>query len=344
MTTALWTTGRVARLVGAACEGPEDRPLTGVASLLHAGVQDLSFCSGGRWLNDLQHTRAGAVLVGGQAVLPPGVVGLRVRDPRLAYARIVTQMVPLAWPEPGIHPTADVHPTARTEGAIIGAFAVVEEGAVIGRGSWLMAHSYVGAQVEIGQDCRLMPHAVVMERCVLGDRVWLKPGAVVGADGFGHVQTPEGTVRVPQMGIAVLEDDVEVGANACVDRAALDETRVGQGTRLDNLVQIAHGVQIGANSLLAAFAGVAGGAKLGKDIVMAGRTAVRDGIEVGDGAIFGALASASKNVPAGARLGGYPARRYSQWLREVASLKALPEWNRLLARLERRVTALEVDR
>jgi UDP-3-O-[3-hydroxymyristoyl] glucosamine N-acyltransferase len=182
-----------------------------------------------------------------------------------------------------------------------------------------------------------------MERCVLGDRVVLHPGAVVGADGVGHVLTGEGPVRVPQLGTTILEDDVEVGANACVDRAALDETRVGEGTRLDNLVQVAHGVRIGRSCLLAAFAGVAGGAKLGDGVVMAGRTAVIDGIEVGDGAVFAGLASASKAVPKGARLGGSPARRYAQWLREVAAVRRLPEWGRTLERLVRRVEALEAQ-
>jgi UDP-3-O-[3-hydroxymyristoyl] glucosamine N-acyltransferase len=164
---------------------------------------------------------------------------------------------------------------------------------------------------------------------------------VVGGDGFGHVLGENGPVRVPQLGVAVLEDDVEVGSNACVDRAALHETRVGRGTRLDNLVQVAHGVRIGAECLLAAFAGVAGGAKLGDRVVMAGRTAVIDGIEVGDRAVFAGLASASKDVPAGAKIGGSPARAYRKWLREVAAVERLPGLIRAVAALERRVGALE---
>ncbi len=330
------TTGWIGALVGARVEGPSDRVICGVAPLERATPSDLSFCRGGpRWAERLANTRAGAVLVHDLPV-PAGVVALRVADPRLAYAHAAAALVPLEWPKPGIDgrsaiaPDASVHATATIE-----AFAVVEAGAVIGAESWIMAHAYVGRGASLGQRCRLMPHAVVMDRCKLGDRVWLKPGAVVGADGFGHVQGPEGVVRVPQLGIAVLEDDVEVGANACVDRAALDETRIGRGSRLDNLVQIAHGVHVGAQCLIAAFAGVAGGARLGDRVVMAGRTAVVDGIEVGDGAVFAGLASAAKNVPKGAKIGGSPARSYRRWLRESAAVSALPELVRTVARHSR---------
>ena len=335
-----WTTGRLAELVGAACEGPTDTPILGVAPLQTAGPGELSFCTGGRWLRILPGTRAAAVFLKDGEV-PQGVVGLRCQNPRVAYARAAAELVPLHWPTPGVHPTAAVDPSAVVQGATIDAFAVVGANAVVAPGAWVMAHAFVGREVHIGAEARLMPHAVVMERCIVGERVWLQPGAVVGSDGFGHVLGPDGPVRVPQLGIAVLEDDVEVGANACVDRAALDETRVGRGSRLDNLVQVAHGVKIGAECLLAAFAGVAGGAKLGRRVVMAGRTAVVDGIEVGDGAVFAGLASASKDVPEGAVIGGSPARSYRRWLREVAALKQLPELLRTVGRLDRKLSEEE---
>lgn len=330
-----WTTGQLADLVGAICEGDRDRPLSGVAPLDRAGPTDLSFCRGGRWARQLSGTRAGAVLVPVGLQVPEGVVALRAADPRYGYALAAAELVPLEWPEPGVHPTAWVDPTAVVEGATIGPFAVIDAEAVVGPGAWVMAHAVVGRRVKVGARSRLMPHAVVMDDCTLGERVWLKPGAVVGADGFGHVPGPKGPIRVPQLGVVVLEDDVEVGANACVDRAALYETRVGRGSRLDNLVQVAHGVKIGAECLLAAFAGVAGGARLGDRVIMAGRTAVIDGIEVGDGAIFAGLASASRNVPPGRKLGGSPARAYHTWLREVAAVRSLPELIRTVNRLER---------
>lgn len=338
------TTGDLAAKVGATCEGPADRVLTGVAALDRADPGSLSFCRGGRWARALATTRAGAVLVPPGLDVPAGVVALRVRDPRLAYAVAAGLLVPAVWPAPERSPLAAIDPSAAVDPtATIEPFVVVRPGARVGAHCWLQSHAYVGAGAVIGARSRLMPGAVVMDRCVLGDRVVLHPSAVVGADGFGHVPGPDGPIKVPQLGVAVLEDDVEVGANACVDRAALDETRVGRGTRLDNLVQVAHGVRIGAECLLAAFAGVAGGARLGDRVVMAGRTAVIDGVEVGDGAVFAGLASASRDVPRRAKIGGSPARSYKRWLKEVAALRRLPALLKQVDRLEKRVGGLGPD-
>jgi UDP-3-O-[3-hydroxymyristoyl] glucosamine N-acyltransferase len=330
-------TGAIADAVGAICEGPADREITGVGSLESADPGQLSFCTGGRWLEALARTRAGAVLVAPGAPVPEGVVALRHPNPRWAFAKVARRLNPVEWPSPGVHARAEVHPTAVVEGATVEAFAVIEAGAVLAPGSWIQAHAYVGRNVTIGARSRLMPQAVVMDGCTLGEGVVLKPGAVVGADGFGYAVGPDGLVKVPQLGVAVLEDDVEVGANACVDRAALGETRVGRGTRLDNLVQVAHNVQIGARSLLAAFSGVAGGARLGDEVVMGGRAAVVDGVSVGDRSVLAALTSASRDAPAGSRLGGSPARPYAEWLRETAALRALPELIRAIHRIEKKI-------
>ena len=334
---SVWTTGRLAALVGGRCEGDETRVVTGVAALERAHPDQLAFASSARWERIAAQSRAGALLVRPGVAVGPETVAIRVRDPRYAYALAAAELLPLYWPEPGVHPTAVVEATAVVDGATIGPYAVIESGARVGAGTWVQAHAYVGHDAQIGERCRIGPSAVVLHSCVVGDRVFLGPGAIIGADGFGHVLGPGGPRRVPQLGIAVLEDDVHIGANACVDRAALDETRVGRGSRLDNLVQVAHGVRIGAECMLAAFAGVAGGARLGNRVVMAGRTAVIDHIEVGDGAVFAGLASAAKDVPANARLGGSPARPYKRWLREVAALKRLPDLLRQVARIEDRL-------
>jgi UDP-3-O-[3-hydroxymyristoyl] glucosamine N-acyltransferase len=330
------TTGEIAAIVEAVCEGPADRVLSGVASLEVAGPADLCFCSGGPWLRELATTRAGAVIVADGAVRE-GVVALRHPNPRYAFARAAALLSPVPWPSPGVHPRAEVHPDAIIAGATIDAFAVIEAGATIAAGAWVQAHAFVGAGAIIGAGCRLMPHSVVMEGVRLGQRVVLKPGAVVGADGFGYAVGSDGqVVKVPQLGTVIVEDDVEIGANSCVDRAALGATTIGAGTRLDNLVQVAHNVKIGARCLLAAFSGVAGGARLGDGVVMGGRAAVVDHVEIGDNVVLAALASASRNAPDGSKLGGSPARAYGNWLRELAALRALPAALKRLDRLEER--------
>jgi UDP-3-O-[3-hydroxymyristoyl] glucosamine N-acyltransferase len=186
-----------------------------------------------------------------------------------------------------------------------------------------------------------MPHAVLLDGCSLGARVRLQPGAVVGGDGFGYAASAEGLLPVPQLGVAVIEDDVEIGVNSCVDRAALDETRVGAGTRIDNLVQIAHGVRIGRDCLLAAFAAVSGGATLGRRVIMAGRTAVTEHVKIGDGAILYGMSATSRDLEPGARVGGAPARPYGEWAREQVALHHLPGLVRSVDRLKKRLEALE---
>ncbi len=338
-----WTTGRLAAELGLGCDGAADVPLCGVGALDAAGPGQLSFCTGGRWLRALGHTRASAVIVESGVQVPTAVVPLRAADPRLAFARAAALLAPAWWPRPGVHPAAVLAATATSQGATVDALAVVEEGATVAPGAWIQSHAYVGRGATVGAGCRLMPHSVVMDGCVLEAGVWLQPGAIIGADGFGHAGGPGG-VRIPQLGHVHLEEGVEVGANACVDRAALGETRIGARTRLDNLVQIAHGVRVGADTLLAAFTGVAGSATLGSRVRAGGRSSVVDGVVIGDDATLAAATGVTKDVEAGARVGGAPARRYRDWLRESVALRQLPRLLRAVAAVERRLEELERDR
>jgi UDP-3-O-[3-hydroxymyristoyl] glucosamine N-acyltransferase len=210
------------------------------------------------------------------------------------------------------------------------AFAYVGPGARVGEGSVLHPGVYVGAGARVGRDCTLMAHAVVADGCVLGDRVWLNPGAVVGGEGFGFVPTAEGHVKIPQTGRAVLGDDVEIGANSCVDRAALGDTEVQAGAKLDNLVQIGHGVTVGPGCLLVATSAVAGSTRLGRGVVLAVRSTVLGHLDVGDGVQVGAVALLTEDTPAGQRRTGIPAIEHGRWLQVAAATPALPE---LLARV-----------
>jgi beta-hydroxyacyl-ACP dehydratase FabZ len=199
----------------------------------------------------------------------------------------------------------------------------------------------VGALAEVGADCRLMANSVVCDGCVVGDRVWLNPGAVVGSEGFGFAPTAAGNIKIPQVGRAVLEDDVELGANTCVDRAAMADTRVGRGTKTDNLVQIGHAAQIGEHGLMVAYSGVAGSSRLGDRVVLAAKAAVLGHISVGDGAQIGVASAVRRDVAAGERVTGVPAIPHRRWLRAATGFRALPDLIRQLRRLEARVNELE---
>jgi UDP-3-O-[3-hydroxymyristoyl] glucosamine N-acyltransferase len=331
--------------VGGTVEGDGRLLIAGLASLEDAGPGQLSFYGSPRYRKELGTTRASAVLVSAdEPVERTDVAWVRVASPHLAFARILALFHPGPRPAPGVHPRAEVHPTARVDPtATMMALAVVEAGAVVGARSVLWPGSYLGEEARLGEDCVLQPGAVVRERCVLGNRVVLQPGAVVGSDGFGFAFDPSGPehVKVPQVGRVRIEDDVEVGAASCIDRATTGETVIGQGTKIDNLVQIAHNVQVGPLSILCAQVGVSGSAELGTGVILAGQVGVVGHIQVGDGARVVAQSGIAHDVPPGATLSGAPAVDLGLWLRQSAALKHLPELLREVRALRARVQALE---
>jgi UDP-3-O-[3-hydroxymyristoyl] glucosamine N-acyltransferase len=299
-----WTTGEIAQAIDARCDGDEHRILTGLDTLEGACPQDLSFCAKPQYFERLERSRAGAVVVKEGVDVPAGMVEPAVEE--------------------GVHPLAYVAPGATVEGSRVGPFAVVESGASVGPGAEVMAHAYVGKGVEIGEGARVMPHAVVMEGCVIEARVTVQPGAVIGSPGFGVVRGEHGVTGVPQVGGVRVEEGASVGANTCVDRGALTETRIGRGTHIDNLCQVAHGVKVGEESLLAAFTGLAGSALVGDRVSFGGRASVGEGTQVGDDARLAACTGAFRDVEASQEVGGFPARAQRRWLREMASLTHLP--------------------
>lgn len=334
------TSGGLARALGGVVVGDPDLPLTDVCGLADAGPSHLSFLANARYRRLLDTTQAGAVLVRPGQRRPQGTT-IEVPDPYAAFARAVAAFHPPEPVAPGVSPQAWVAPDAVVEGAAIAAFAWIGPGAVVGPGTRVEAGAVVGARAVVGRDARLMPHSVVCEGCVVGDRAWLNPGAVVGSEGFGFAPTAEGNLKIPQVGRAVVEADVELGAHAAVDRAALGETRVRHGAKLDNFVQVGHGADVGAHSLLVAYAGVAGSSTLGARTTLAARAAVLGHLTLGEGVQVGVASAVHDDQPDGARVTGVPAIPHRRWLRAATAYGQLPEVLRELRRLERRVAELE---
>ena len=338
--TAAHTVEQIARFVGGEVEGDRSAELVDVRGLADAGPEHLSFLANRRYYRQLQTTRAGAVLLdrttdGGDRTV------IRCDDPYVAFARAMQLFYPEPWPAPGIDPRAAVAADAEVEGTTIEAFVWIGPGARIGRGTWLEPGAYVGAGATVGEECRLMPNSVVYAGCRLGDRVWLNPGAVVGGEGFGFAPRREGHVKIPQPGPAVVEDDVEIGANSCIDRSTMGETRVRRGAKLDNLVQIGHGAEIGEHDLLAGYAGVAGSTRLGSHVILAAKAGVINHLEIGDGTQISTASIALQSHPAGSRLSGTPAIDHKRWLRVNAALEHLPDVLRRLRKLEKRLAELD---
>ena len=334
------TLSEVAALVGGSVEGDGTCIVRAVQSLEAAGPDDLSFLANRRYLAVARESRAGAILVGPEVTLE-GTDCVVVSDPYRAFAQIMQHWHPTAAPEPGVDSAAWVSPDANVDGARVEAFAWVGPGAKVGPGSWLQAGAVVGAGAIVGRECRLMPNAVVMDGCKLGDRVWLNPGAVVGAEGFGFAPGAEGHLKIPQVGDVDVGDDVEIGANSCVDRAALDTTRVRAGAKLDNLVQVGHAADVGAHSIMVAFSGVAGSTRLGKGVVLAAKAAVLGHISVGDGARVGVASVVKSGVGDGQEVTGIPAIEHARWRRAATAFGDLDQLTKTVRKLEKRIAQLE---
>lgn len=324
----------------------------GLNGLEEAAPGEVSFYGNPRYRKQFEATRASAVLVGmdAQAQAREGLALVRVHNPHLAYAKLLSLFHPATRPEPGIHPSAHVHPEATVHPeASVRAGAVVEKGAHVGARSVLHPGAYVGEDARVGDDCVLYPHATVREKCVVGSRVILHASSVVGADGFGFAFDAEGEsgpehFKIPQVGIVRIEDDVEVGACTCIDRATVGETVVGRGTKLDNLVQIAHNVRVGPLSLICAQAGVSGSAEVGTGVVLAGQVGVVGHIRVGDLAKVGAQSGVAHDVPDGQVVSGSPAIPHRDWLRASAASGQLADLLKEVRALRRRVEMLEKEK
>lgn len=342
----------LAERVGGAVEGDGALVVERVMPLEDAGPSDLSFFANKKYRRVFEASRAGAVVVEPSEEAPAGRTLLRVENAYLAFAKIATLFHPPAMATPVVAEQAFVHASARVEpSAELMPFAFVGADAVVGPRCVLYPGAYVGEGARLGADCVLWPNAVVRDRCVLGDRVVLEPGCVVGSDGFGFAFDPEGEegsgprhYKVPQTGVVVVEDDVELGANTCVDRATLGVTRIGRGVKIDNLVQVAHNVAIGPLSIIVSQVGISGSSRLGAGVVAAGQVGIVGHVEIGDGAKLLAQSGITNDVPAGEMVLGSPARPRGLALRIEATLSRLPELAKRVRELEKKLDALETKR
>lgn len=339
--------GELAAHVGGELVGDAGLLITGLNGLAEALPGELSFYGNPRYRRQYEASRASAILVGPDTDVREGVSLVRVSNPHLAFARISSLFHPKPVHAAGVRPGAHVHPEARVhpEAAVM-AGAVVEKNATVGARSVLFSGAYVGEGASIGEDCLLYPNVTVREHCQVGARVILHASCVVGADGFGFAFNPEGDngpehYKVPQAGIVRIEDDVEVGACTTIDRATIGETVIGRGSKLDNLVQIAHNVKVGPLSLICAQAGVSGSAELGTGVVLAGQVGVVGHIRVGDLAKVGAQSGVAHDVEDGQVVSGSPAVPHREWLRMSAALGQLGDLLKEVRTLRRRVETLE---
>ncbi|HUJ94689.1 MAG TPA: UDP-3-O-(3-hydroxymyristoyl)glucosamine N-acyltransferase [Terriglobales bacterium] len=306
--------------------GSPDVEITGVAGIENAGPGQLTFVANPKYGSAARTTKASAVIVAEDFPVIPAAM-LRSRNPYLAFARAITLFYQPPKYEPGIHPTAVMHSSAKIgAGAHIGPYVVIDEGAQIGDNAVLLSHVVIYRGARIGNNFFAHAHAVVREYCRLGDNVILQNGAIIGADGFGFAKDDSGHWhKIVQPAPVVIEDDVEVQANSCIDRASVGETHIGRGVKIDNLVQVGHGSHIGEDSLLASQVGLAGSTEIGKSVILTGQVGVVGHCKVGDGAIVTPQSGVAGDIEAGAIVSGAPAVDHKLWLKYSALLSKLPE-------------------
>jgi len=346
------TIGDIAKLLEAELIGDAQTVITGVASLDSATPGTISFIEHDRLLKTALTSSATALIApaeladklgraGGTSPSKPMVL---TGNPRLAFTKVMEVLQPLHMPEAGIHPTAIIEPDAYIgTGVTIREYCYVGHHAHIGDGVVLYPHVVVGDGAQIGNASTLFPSVVLSHHVHIGERVRIHSGSVIGGDGFGYVPDGGKHRKVPQIGTVIIEEDVEIGANVCIDRATMGATRVGAGTKIDNLVQVAHNVQIGRNCLLCGQVGLSGSVIIGDDSVLAGQVGVRDHIKVGKGAVVGARAALMSDVGDGEFVAGAPAVPHREHMKMEASTRRLPEALRTLRNLERQMKELQAQ-
>lgn len=339
------TLSELATVINGQVDGDPHLVITGIGSLERTGPGEIVLAEDERKLDQALEQAPSALLI--PTNLAEKTQGkakgmILVKNPRLAFVKVLAHFAPSYPLPPGIHPTAVVSPEASLGKDVrIHAGAVVEAGAKIGDRTWIYPGVYIGPDVTIGADCVLYPNVVLRERVTLGSRVIIHPGAVIGADGFGFTTADGVHHKVPQIGTVEIQDDVEIGANTCIDRATIGKTVIGRGTKLDNLIQIGHNVQLGQGNLMAGLSGVAGSAETGDYVTIGGQSGVVGHITVASGTVLAGASVIAGNITEPGFLSGVPARPHREEMRAKAAARKIPEVIKNEKELERRIAKLE---
>lgn len=334
----------ICQLINGKLDGDGDTRITGIDRLDEAGPGQLTFVASAKHAKQISQIQASALIVYPDFPETDKNV-IRVDEPYSAFLTVAKRFLPHRKPVfPGIHHTVILgEDTLIGENPTLGPYVVIGRDCTIGNNVSIESGVVISDGVQIGDDTVIHQNVSIREDCRIGNRVILHPGVVIGADGFGFQNVAGSNQKIPQIGIVIIEDDVEIGANSTIDRAAVGATRIGRGSKLDNLIQIGHNVVIGEQTVIASQTGVSGSTKIGRGVIIAGQVGIADHLTIGDRAILGAQCGVTKSIPAGVIVSGYPARAHMRAKREEAVIRRLPELLKLINSLKERVTELELD-
>ena len=337
---------RIAQLTSSQLVGNPLQLISNVADLESATFSDASFLSNPRYEQSMRNSLAGAIFIHSSAKLLDGKNFLLSDDPSLAFQKLVDHFYKDAMELTGftdIHPTAVIHPTAHIGKQVaVGPHAVVDKAVIVGDKTSIGAGTYIGPSSKIGKECHIFPNVTIRERSQIGDRVILQPGCVIGSCGFGYITDKQGKhIKLNQVGTVVIEDDVEIGANTTIDRSRFKETRIKRGTKIDNLVQIAHGVTVGQDNIIVSQAGIAGSSETGRHVVLGGQVGLVGHIKLADGVMVAASSGVSKSIPQAGKYGGIPAVPLNEYNRNAVYLRNIERYIDQIKSLEKRLEKLE---
>ncbi|MDP8213026.1 MAG: UDP-3-O-(3-hydroxymyristoyl)glucosamine N-acyltransferase [Candidatus Zapsychrus exili] len=335
------TLAELASIVGGKVVGDEKLVITGLNGINEAKEGDITFVSNSKYIPFIKKTKASAIITS-EDIDVEGKSILRTDNPSLAFSKILSFFTKDTCEIKGIHKTAVIEEDVKVgKNVAIGPHVVIEKGSTIGDNTIINAGCYVGQETSIGNNCLIYPNVVIREKSVIGDRVIMHSGVVIGSDGFGFVKIDGKHKKIPQAGSVVVEDDVEIGANTCVDRARFGKTIIGKGTKIDNLVQIAHNVIIGENCIFVSQTGIAGSAVIEDDVIFAGQSAAIGHLTIGRGAIIAARGVVTKTVPAGQMVSGFPAKSHSEEKKINVHIQKLPGYAKTIKELKKEIEALK---